>query len=139
MNTQAQEKSNIFPLYEELLETQEMIKSLKKKETKIKAEIIDAHESVLKQFGSVTVDEGDYKLVITTPKKVKWNQEYLAGIYKAIETSGQDASEYIKIAYDVAESKFKAWPEHIQNEFMPARTLSQGSTSLKLERKENDA
>ena len=69
---------------------------------------------------------------ITTPKKVDWNQKELARLYKIIQDSGEYASDYIKISYDVSEASFKAWPTTIREQFVPARTVSKGNAAVKV-------
>ena len=67
------------------------------------------------------------------PKKVEWNQDFLAEKYKEI---GKTAFEYIDVKYSVKESKYKAWPEAIKKEFDKARTVSEGKLKLTIEEKE---
>jgi hypothetical protein len=127
-------------VYEELESVQGQIAAMKKKEAQIKADILDMHqEQMQKDFGSVTVKDAGFKVVITTPKKVVWNQEGLASVYKSIQASGQNAAEYIEVKYSVPENKFKAWPESIRNEFIGARTVAPGTPAIKIERIEDDA
>lgn len=59
-------------------------------------------------------------------KTVKWNQEGLAGLCERIRSAGDNPSEYMKIAYDVSETKFKEWPDTIKNAFSPFRTVVPG-------------
>lgn len=87
-------------------------------------------------YGAVTVDcHDDYKLTFTTPKKVTWDQTKLAALYAEIRTGGENPLDYMKIEYDVPESKFKAWPEAIKLAFVGARTIQPGTIAIKIERK----
>jgi len=76
-------------------------------------------------FGVVTL--GDVKF--TVAKKVEWDQEQLANLYKEI---GETANEYMDTVYKVREAAFKNWPSSIQNAFIPARTIQPGSVSIKV-------
>lgn len=76
-------------------------------------------------FGVVTI--GDVKF--TVAKKVEWDQSKLAELYKEI---GETAPEYMDTVFKVREAAFKNWPSAIQNAFIPARTISQGSVSIKV-------
>lgn len=79
-------------------------------------------------YGSVTIDGFE----ITAPKKVEWDQVQLASLYKRIQDAGEYASDYITIEYTAAESKFKAWPTPIREQFIPARTVKRGSFAVKV-------
>lgn len=75
-------------------------------------------------------------LEITFPKKTSYDQAMLAKIAAEIAAAGEKVSDYIKIEYDVSETKYKAWPEPIKAQFIPARTVKQGNPSVKLKEKE---
>lgn len=111
---------------------------LKREEKQLKAALTDAYADTIKEkgFGSVSVDAGEYKLTFNTPKKVEWDQEKLAEIYEKIRAGNDNPEDYIEISYNVPESRFKAWPAVIVEEFLPARTVKEGATSIKIERKD---
>lgn len=111
---------------------------LKREEKQLKAALTDEYAESIKEkgFGSFSVDAGEYKLTFNTPKKVEWDQEKLAEIYEKIRAGNDNPADYIEISYSVPESRFKAWPTVISEEFMPARTVKEGAVSIKFERKE---
>ena len=65
-------------------------------------------------------------------KKVSYDQEKLAKIADEIKAAGEKVSDYIKIEYDVSETKFSAWPEPIKAQFIPARTVARGNPTVKV-------
>lgn len=123
-------------LIDELITLQEQEKELKKRIGAVKDAIYEANkaeiENALKAkdepFGVVNVG----RVSFTLPKKVEWDQERLAELYREI---GDTASEYMDVSYKVRETAFKNWPSAIQDAFIPARTVSTGSIQIKV--KEN--
>lgn len=87
-------------------------------------------------FGTVNVEDGSVKITLTVPKKVKWDQDKLEALYREIYEDGEDPLEYLKVKYDVSENAYKSWPSAIVKAFEPARTVEEGSVSLKLEVKD---
>lgn len=110
-------------------------KSYAEYESQIKNEIIkriisDAEAALRRKaepFGTVTI-EG---IKFTASKKVDWDQDKLASLYKAI---GATASEYIETEYKVREVSFKNWPSNIQEFFIPCRTVKPGSITIEIEK-----
>ena len=96
--------------------------------TENEAAIQEALKAKDEPYGSISVAG----FSISIPKKVTWDQAKLAAIADDIQKSGEKVSDYIKVSFDVAESKFKAWPEAIRTPFMAARTVQQGNPSVKL-------
>jgi len=78
-----------------------------------------------------TVNVGSIKFSV--PKQIKWNQEILAELWDKIAATNEDPFEYMTLERDVPESRYKAWPEFIKEQFEPARTVSTGSVTIKLE------
>jgi hypothetical protein len=56
----------------------------------------------------------------------------LGEIARRITESGDDAKQYVEIAYRVSETKFNAWPETLKSAFEPARTVKSGKPSYRL-------
>ena len=79
-------------------------------------------------FGVVHV--GNFE--VNFGKKVSYDQEKLAKIADEIKAAGEKVSDYIKIEYDVSETKFSAWPEPIKAQFIPARTVARGNPTIKI-------
>lgn len=112
--------------------------ALADREKKIKEQIIasvekEAMDQLNKKsepFGVVRVGH----VSITYPKKVKWDQTKLADLYEQIKKGNENPLDYMKVEYDVPETKYKAWPEVIKNEFVSARTVERGNPTLKWEK-----
>ncbi len=85
-------------------------------------------------FGTVNITDGDFTLKFTIPKNIKWDQDKLGAKYAEIARSNENPLDYIKVEYDVSETKFKAWPEVIKSEFLDARTVTPGKTKIEIEK-----
>lgn len=81
-------------------------------------------------FGTVEVFPGLLKCI--TPKKVTWDQDALRELAEAIDAAGDEVEEYIKVSYDVSETKYNAWPEEIRESFEPARTVAPGKIRFEI-------
>ena len=86
--------------------------------------------------GTANVEIGSYKIKAVVGKEVTWEQSKLAALYERIKASNENPLDYLKIEYDVPESKFKAWPEVIQKAFVDARTVEPSAAKVTYERKE---
>lgn len=85
------------------------------------------------ETGTVNFEDDGFKVTATLPKKVSWNQVKLKQAVKTIEENGDNPEEYVETSYKIAESKYKAWPEHIRKFFEEARTLSVGKQTFKIQ------
>jgi len=83
--------------------------------------------------GTANIETEKYKVKYVVSKKVKYDQAELYNIVQRIINSGANPDEYVKISYDVAESKFKAWPSNIQEEFLKARTVETSKPRISYE------
>lgn len=97
-------------------------------ELALKDQIEQARKEKGDRYGVIHV--GD--VVITTPKKVTWDQAILSDLCHRIGQSNENPADYIKISYDVSEAKFNAWPEAIKDEFLPARTVTPGKIKIEI-------
>jgi hypothetical protein len=70
-------------------------------------------------FGVTHTFEDGYKISGSVDKKVTWDQDKLSAIYSKLNKP----DDYINVKFDVSESKFKAWPSELQEEFIDARTV----------------
>lgn len=117
----------------ELQALQEKEAEIKKSIGAVKDEILKVCDMAIKSallekdepFGAVNIGP----FLITTPKKIEWDQTQLANLYKEI---GETAHEYMDVQFKVRETAFKNWPSAIQNAFIPARTVSTGSIQIKV-------
>lgn len=87
-----------------------------------------------KPTGVVRFNDGEFIIVSDLPKKPVWDQEKLVTIVEEIRQDGVDPANYIDTLYKVQERRFTAWPPHIQEAFMAARTLKVGKPTYKIER-----
>lgn len=110
--------------------------SLAAYEARLKAEVIDRYAGPLREalaekdepFGTVNI--GPVKF--TVAKTVKWDQDGLKAIHDDIVSNGADPAEYMTVKYVVKEAAFKNWPDAIQNAFISARTVEQGSIAIEI-------
>lgn len=91
----------------------------------------EARRKANKDTGSVTLISDGKKIKGDLKKNVKWTQpEMLAAMDVvrswATDTKPVNLSEYVKITYEVAESKFNAWPSELREVFLPARIVTPG-------------
>ena len=91
-----------------------------------------------KDTGTVRFDDGDFTVVADLPKRVSWDQARLAEMVARVIAAGEDPTQYIDIAYKVAERKYSAWPDHLCKDFEPARTVRPGTLRVELVSQEAD-
>jgi hypothetical protein len=85
-----------------------------------------------KDTGTVHFDNGGIRITNDLPKKPVWDQKKLSEIAARIAANGDDPTEFLDIAYKVAERKYTAWPESLREVFAPARTLKTGRPTFRL-------
>ncbi len=90
--------------------------------------INEAYHAKGSTYGTVHVNG----LTVNTPKKVTWDQVKLADMYDKIKLGNENPEDYIKVSYDVSETKYNAWPEAIRAAFDEARTVQPGKVTIKL-------
>ncbi len=83
-----------------------------------------------KEFGAVHITRDGYRVTETIPKKVRWDQEKLFGVYKTIRESGDDPFLWMKAEFKVGEKEYNAYPKNIQVVFAPARTVMPGEPKI---------
>lgn len=93
-----------------------------------------------KDYGtdSKTFVQDGYKIRITAPKRVTWDQDTLAIIAQNMEAAGDTITNYAKTKYEISESHFSAWPDYIKKAFSPARTVAVGATQVTIEEESSD-
>lgn len=84
--------------------------------------------------GTVSMDDGDYVIRADLPKKVEWDDAGLTQAVETIKSWGENPADYVSIQVKVAEGRYTAWPPAIQKLFEPARTVSAGRPTYKVER-----
>ena len=88
-----------------------------------------------KYTGTVSLNDGEYVIRADLPKKVDWDKAILAEAVEQIREWGDDPNEYVSTEIKVPEAKYSAWPSAIRGIFEPARTVSTGRPTFKLEPK----
>lgn len=86
-------------------------------------------------FGAAKIPLGDFEIETNWPKKVDWDQEKLAALYKKI-SQHESPELYIDVKYTVSETAYKKWPTDVAQAFEPARTVKHGSQTIKIKRAE---
>jgi hypothetical protein len=90
-----------------------------------------ARQKAGKDTGSVTLIVEGKKIKGDLKKNVKWMQPEMIAAIEVVKGWGTDEkptnlAEYVKATYEVAESKFNAWPSELKAVFEPARIVSCG-------------
>lgn len=85
-----------------------------------------------KDFGVCHLTDGPLRVTVDQPKRVSWDQAQLSILAKRIEDSGEHVSDYIDIAYSIAESRYTNWPASLQELFSSARIVKPGKASYRL-------
>ncbi|CAK0772116.1 conserved hypothetical protein [Gammaproteobacteria bacterium] len=85
-----------------------------------------------RDFGITHIQDEEIQVSYDLPKRVSWDQAKLAVIAKNLAASGERLEDYIDVELSVSESRYKAWPSRIQEQFTPARTVKPGKVSIKL-------
>jgi len=85
-----------------------------------------------KDTGIVHFAEGPIHISADLPKKTEWNQALLAEMARRIAAAGDNPGQYIDVSYRVSETKYLAWPDHLRNQFQPARTVKTGKATYRL-------
>lgn len=83
-------------------------------------------------FGKVEITVGNHRVAVTIPKKVEYNQDLLKAKVKQLVDSGENPDMYIHTEYGVSETMFKNFPIEVQEWLAEARTVKQGTVSLKV-------
>lgn len=138
--------------FEDLLQKQEKIAKLrdeaKKLANEIHAEISQAAAVTIDNlyriknddFGTVHLMDRGYKLSITTPKTVEWDNEKLAELWRDIEEEAGDPEEYIdrNVIYSIPEDRYKNFHGMIKDFFTPARTTKPGKRVYEITKMESE-
>lgn len=83
-----------------------------------------------KEFGAVHITKDGYRVTETIPKKVRWDQEKLFGVYKLILGAGDDPFTWMKAEWKVGEKEYNTYPKEIQSVFAPARSVTPGEAKI---------
>lgn len=124
-----------------LLDVEEQIKQLQSKKKviedsiygQISGQVTEQLEGKDYGVGTANVKVDDYKVKVTIGKDVSYDQNGLKIMWNFFKQKGHDPEEYIKVEYDVAESKYKAWPSELQKMFECYRTVKSSKPKIKIE------
>lgn len=94
----------------------------------------ELRRAVGKNTGTVSIDLGDWIVRADSPKKVEWDQTLLRQAMEIVKSWNEDPADYLNMVLSIPEARFNAWPPAIRAVFEPARTVSAGRPTFKLER-----
>tara|TARA_S200002703_G_C3792732_1_gene244676 strand:+ start:514 stop:951 length:438 start_codon:yes stop_codon:yes gene_type:complete len=119
-----------------ILEAQEKVKLIK---SEIESRYLERAQDKLRQegkdFGSVTVNDGEYKVKVNIRKRVEWEPGMLIKVLNGMDED--TARHYVQVKYTVPEAKFNAAPPEIKAALSEARTVFLQGVSVDLERDDN--
>lgn len=81
-----------------------------------------------KDFGQVTIQDGDYTITYNKRKKVEWDQGLLKGLLDCMDPEA--ASFYAKAVYSVPEAKYQNAPPEIKSALSECRTVMLQGVSI---------
>lgn len=87
-----------------------------------------------KDTGTVSLLNGAFVIRADLPKKVEWNEAELIRIEANLASIGEPTEDYIKVKRTVAEGAYAKWPSSLRATFEPARTVSAGKPTFKVDR-----
>lgn len=136
MNTQKAIPNSIEGQVNELESIRTRIKNLKEQEDRYKELIYEYYKTKMEEsykakdepFGVVNFQEEGFKISLTTPKKVEWDQ---IGLKNLLEKGAP-----VEIEYSVEEKVFKAQDDAGKAAFIPFRTVKPGTVAIKVEYKD---
>lgn len=121
-----------------LITVQEQIVATEKELNELlSADLVSIRKLQEKEFGAVHITKDGYRVTETIPKKVKWDQEKLFGVFQKIQSAGDNPFSWMKAEFKVGEKEYNTYPKEIQSVFAPARTVTPGEP--KVEFKELEA
>jgi len=91
-----------------------------------------------KDYGSIDIVVDGITVKHNVSKKVTWDGEKLAELWKKIEDAGDEPSAFIdkEIVYKIPEKKYDTIPNAMRTVFDKARTVDAGKSTIKLSIKE---
>lgn len=128
----------ILELFEARAALKEQISELQKTVKRIDADLQEryldkAREALAangKDFGTITLADGNMSLKATVVKKVEWDQDGLAAVFDQMDP--EDARHYAKLSFAVEERKYTAAPPEVRRMLEPCRTTSVGRFTVEL-------
>lgn len=108
----------------QILETEKEITAL------LSADLSAIRKLQEKEFGAVHITRDGFRVTETIPKKIRWDQKVLFGVFRKIQSTGDDPFAWMKAEWKVGEKEYGAYPKNIQAVFAPARTVTPGDPKL---------
>jgi hypothetical protein len=115
-----------------IVDAQEKIKFIK---SELEERYLERGQETLRQtgrdFGSVSFNDGDYKVKLNLRKRVEWDEGKLLN---ALNRMDEDtARHYAQVKYSITESKYNAAPPEIKSALSDARTVHLQGVSIDVE------
>ena len=82
---------------------------------------------------TINFNDGDFRVTSNISKNIEWDQLKLREAVSEIKEFGDNPYEYVNISYEVLETNYNSWPEHIKKFFRPARLLKTSKEVFKIE------
>ena len=112
----------------------ELQQTVKRIDSELQERYLDRARSALaangKDFGTITLNDGNMSVKATVVKKVEWDQERLAAVFD--QMNPEDARHYAKLSFAVEERKYTAAPPEVRRMLEPCRTTSVGRFTVEL-------
>lgn len=83
-------------------------------------------------MGTVNLDDNGYKISVTLPKRIEWDQDRLAGIIEKLASEGWNLNQIAKVEYKVSERQLNNLPGGVKAMLEQARTIKPGKITFKI-------
>lgn len=123
-NRRAELELMLAPIFEQVKEVETEIHDL------LTPDLTAIRKLQEKEFGAVHITREGFRVTETIPKKVRWDQEKLFGVYRTILQAGDDPFVWMKAEFKVGEREYNTYPKEIQSVFQPARTVTPGEPKV---------
>ncbi len=84
--------------------------------------------------GTVHLEDDGFDIGVDVDKTVAWDQNDLSAKWDRIGASGDNPRQYITAKFSVSETRYKAWPEVLRQQFESARTVTPGKPKFTVSR-----
>ena len=84
--------------------------------------------------GTVHLEDDGFDIGVDVDKTVAWDQNDLSAKWDRIGASGANPRQYITAKFSVSETRYKAWPEVLRQQFESARTVTPGKPKFTVSR-----
>lgn len=115
-----------------VVEAQEKIKLIK---SELEDRYLERAQDTLRQngkdFGSVALNDGAYKVKFNIRKRVEWEEGVLLNVLNGMDEDA--ARHYCKVTYTVPEAKYNNAPPEVQAALSKARTVHLQGVSVDVE------